>query len=363
VVIEAVEGVLEDYARRGVAAFADWHAQRSRLRAKLAGLIGAPAESIGLTSNTTAGVIDIALCLNWRRGDRIVLFEGEFPANVTPWQQAARRHGLEIVFLPLGPYLSQPARALENLEDTLRAGARLVAVSAVQFQTGLRMPLDEIGAACQRHGAELFVDAIQACGAVPIDVRTASIDYLSCGGHKWLMGVEGTGLLYVAPDRIEALQPEVAGWLSHEDPVGFLLRGPGHLRYDRPVRKRTDFIEGGAYNALGLAALEAAVELITGLGVEAIFAHVQAYLDRLESGLVERGFRSQRSALDAGRSCILSVDPPGHDDAPRWVDALAARGISCSSPDGLLRFAPHWPNADDEVALVLEAIDAGLLSE
>jgi selenocysteine lyase/cysteine desulfurase len=193
---------------------------------------------------------------------------------------------------------------------------------------------------------------------VPLDVRTAAIDYLSVGGHKWMMGCEGLGFLYVRPERLAELRPRVAGWLSHEDGLRFLLEGSGHLRYDRPIRRTADFVEGGAANTVGCAALEAALALIAQLGPDKIFAHVQAYLDLLEAGLIARGFVSLRSRDPAARSCILSVLPPNPGDVLGLQRELAEGGVACSTPDGLLRFAPHWPNHIDEVPLVLAAVDA-----
>lgn len=357
---QAVLGAVEHFAIQGAAAFPAWQAQRNRLRDQLGRLIGAKGADIGFVQSTTRGIIDIALCLPWRAGDRVVVFSGEFPANVTPWQRAAELFGLEVVLLPLDGFAAEEGADLARLEEALLAGARLVAVSAVQFQTGLRMPLEAIGALCRKHGAELFVDAVQACGAVAIDVEAAGIDYLSCGGQKWLMAPEGTGFVYIRDRRLEALRPRVAGWLSHEDGLTFLLEGPGRLRYDRPIRRRADFVEGGGLNTLGLAGLEAAVDLIVQIGVDRIHEHVNAYLDPLEEGLVERGFLSLRAADKARRSCILGVTPPEGVGVVALSAELGRLGIACSIPDGVLRFAPHWPNALDEVEQVLLSVDEAL---
>ncbi|MFW6198012.1 MAG: aminotransferase class V-fold PLP-dependent enzyme, partial [Myxococcota bacterium] len=94
----AVEAYLDDHARLGSGGVGRWFAQQTILRQRLAEVIGARAEDIGLVPNTTQGVIDVALCLPWERGDRVIVFEGEFPANVTPWQQAAELYGPELVF-------------------------------------------------------------------------------------------------------------------------------------------------------------------------------------------------------------------------------------------------------------------------
>jgi selenocysteine lyase/cysteine desulfurase len=358
----AVNDVLDDYARRGAIAYTTWDEQRRRLKGKLAHLLGVHEADLALTANTTQGIIDIALCFPWKPGDRVIVFEGEFPANVTPWQRAATVFGLTTVFLPLSDYAAGDAPGLERLDRELSRGVRLVAVSAVEFQTGLRMPIRAIAERCHAHGAEVFVDGVQATGAVPLDAGALGIDYLACGSHKWLMSPEGAGFLYIHPDRVAALRRSVAGWRSHEEAFRFLLEGPGHLRYDRPIRKGADFLEGGNCNVLGFAALEAALDLILDIGVPGIYEHVNRYLDTLEAGLVDRGFSSLRARDPGRRSCILSVLPkPG--SGLGVVDLhheLEARGIACATPDGVLRFTPHWPNHEDEIPAVLAAMDEGI---
>lgn len=350
---QAIHAVADDLGRRGSDAFLTWHAERQRLRHLLARLLHASADDLALVANTTRGVSDIALCLPWRPGDRVLLFRDEFPAVVTPWQRVAELFQLELEFLPTHD-------RLHHLHAALRRPARLVALSAVQFQTGARAPLTELAAVCHEHGAELFVDAIQALGVCPLDVTATGVDYLSAGSHKWMMGSDGLACLYVRPDRIAALQPRVAGWLSHEDGLGFLFAGAGHLRPDRPIRQRIDFVEGGAPNTIGAAALAASLDLILELGVPAIYTHVQTYLDELEAGLRELHFTSLRSALPDERSGILAVLPPHPVDLIALHHRIREHGVVCSTPDGKLRFAPHWPNARAEIPGVLAAIDAAL---
>lgn len=364
---EAVHRTLRDYTERGVGAFPASLTLFEGLRDKLARLLGARAADIALSPGATHSIRQIAFGIPWRPGDRILLFDGEFPANVTPWQQVARVFDLRLEWLPapLGspstpraPGALDPSdRILGPLEGALRQGARLVAVSAVQFQTGLRMPLREMAALCHAHGAELAVDTIQASGVVPLNVITEDVDYVACGAHKWLMGLEGAGFTYVRPELVGKLQPRFAGWLSHTDGESFLFAGPGLLRYDRPFKEGAIALEGSSCNVLGYAALDAAVGTLLELGVEAIFEHVQAYLDALEPGLVQRGCSSMRSPHPAFRSGILSVRPPEGVDGAAVVAALRAEGVVISYPDGLLRFAPHFPNALAEVPRVLEAIE------
>ncbi len=355
----AVREVADTYAKRGAAAWMHFAEQRADLRHRLATLIGCGADDIGFVPNTSHGVLTIALCLPWQRGDRVLLLRGEFPTNVTPWQRAAALFGLTVVWLDADAFAGEGAGLLQ-LEDELRRGVRLLAVSAVQFQTGLRMPLRQMAALCHRYGAEIFVDGIQALGAVPLDVRADDLDYLAAGAHKWLMGMEGAGMLYVARKRIAALQPRLASWLSHDDATRFLFEGEGHLLYDRSIRARADFVELGIVGSLSYAALHAAVGTLLQLGVANIFAHVQRLLAPLASGMTALGCTVARGSDIEQHGCILSAKLPRDVDLPTIWRALDAEGIACASPDGFLRFSPHWHNNAGDIEAALSALSHAL---
>ncbi len=351
--------VSASYASGGMSGFGEWAPRLQQVRKDIAGLIGASPREIAFVSNTTHGVIDVAFGLRWRKGDRVLLFEGEFPANVTPWQQAAKEFALELCWHSLEPFHRSADEGLAELERALDRGLRIVAVSAVQYKTGLRMPLPEMAALCRRYEAELFVDAIQALGATPIDV-SCGIDYLSSGSHKHLMGPEGAGFLYVAERCASSCQPRLAGWLSHQDAIEFLIRDQPTLRYDNPLKTGAQVFEIGTTNVIGIAALGASVEALRGLGIGAIHAHANAYLDALEHGLVERRFASHRSRASTARSTLLSVTSPDGVPPTRLSAELGKRGVVCNTPDGLVRFSPHWPNHLNEVPRVLDAVDEAL---
>jgi selenocysteine lyase/cysteine desulfurase len=325
----------------------------------MAALISAEPDEVAFVANTTQGVIDIAFGIPWSEGDRVVLFDGEFPANVTPWQRAADTFGLELVWASLEPFHRSVEEGIAELQRALGTGARIVAVSAVQYKTGLRMPLAEIASLAHERGAEVFVDAIQALGATPVDV-SVGIDYLSAGSHKHLMGPEGAGFLYVAKRCAEAVEPRLAGWLGHEDPVAFLVGDEPRLCYDNPLKSGAQAFETGTSNVIGFAALGVSVGLIEQLGVAAVHSHVQGYLDTLERGLVARGFESRRGPAAALRSTLLGVRVPADVRLSELAVALRKRGIVCNTPDGMMRFAPHWPNSQDEVPAVLDAVDEAL---
>jgi selenocysteine lyase/cysteine desulfurase len=358
-VCDRIREVAGDYARGGMVGFVSWAPRLRQVRQDLATLISAEQGEIAFVANTTQGVIDIAFGLPWRKGDRVVLFDGEFPANVTPWQRAAEEFRLELCWLSLDAFHRSVDEGLAELERALERGVRVVAVSAVQYKTGLRMPLADMAALCHQYDAEIFVDAIQALGVTPVDVSWG-IDYLSSGSHKHLMGPEGAGFLYVAERCAAGLTPRLAGWLGHEDPVAFLVGDEPRLSYDNPLKRGAQALEIGTSNVIGFAGLGASLELLSQLSVPAVYAHVDAYLDDLEAGLSERGFESQRAEAPALRSTLLSVAVPDDVRLSKLSRALRNRGVVCNTPDGLMRFAPHWPNALEEVPRILDAMDEAL---
>lgn len=356
----AVQACVEDVAAGGAATFLKWAGQRARLRGLLGALLGVAAKDIALTPGTSHGISDLALGLPLGPRDRIALYRGEFPANVIPWQIAAERTGAQIHWLPAPNPGEGAERILAPLRGALEHGAKYVAVSAVQFQTGFAMPLGAMGALCREFGAWLLVDAIQAVGGLPFRPKELGVHAATVGAHKWLLGTEGAGALYVAPELAQELTPLTLGWESYEGGAAFLFEGAGLLRYDLPVRPGAQMFEGSTTNACGFAALEAGVEICVTLGPEAIFRHVQGYHDTIEPALKARGFRSLRAASQEGRSCLLSFDlPPGVELGP-LVRSLRAAGVMVSSPDGRIRLAPHFANNVAEIPFVLSAVDEAL---
>jgi selenocysteine lyase/cysteine desulfurase len=356
---QAAERALAGLALDGSGSFPERLVERQQLREDLARLLGADSREIALVPSTLYGLAALATSLPWRRGARVIVFDGEFPTNVSVWQQACMRHGLQLTMLPVVDFARRDAPDLSALERELRRGdVQLCAASAVQFQSGLRMPIAQMAALCHAHGAQLAVDAVQALGSAPFDVRALGVDYAAAGSHKWLMGADGTGVLYIKAEHLAQLSPTVVGAFSYVDSELMFMQA-NQLRYDRTPRSEARVLEGGMMSSVSVSMLGAALPILLGLGVERIYAHVNAYLDLLEAGLIERGFSSLRLADEARRSCILGVQLPAATSlsAARFASELTARGVVCSAPDAVLRFAPHFYAGLAEVSHVLAAVD------
>ena len=165
------------------------------------------------------------------------------------------------------------------------------------------------------------------------------------------MGVEGCGFLFIRNACLKQLEPYTAGWISHENTFDFLTEGEGLLRYDKPFKSNASFVEGGAVSVIGFAALGASVKLLLELGVENINSHINSYIDVLEEKLIELGYVSLRS--QQGSSGILSVGLSTEKTPDEIIKKLGESGISCSMPDGKLRFSPHWANSLDEIPAII----------
>lgn len=357
---QAIGEMVGAYAEGGSGAISVGMELMERLRKKVGTLLTVSPSTVGFVPNTTSGVNLAALSIPWKPGDRIVLFEGEFPANITPWQQAAQLFDLDVTVLPVAPFYRDVAEGLAMVDQAVQSGVRLMAVSQVQFQTGFTMPVAALSQRVHDAGGELFVDAIQGLGIVSCEPERDGIDYLSAGGHKWLMGVQGGGLLVIRQGAAAAFEARAFGWGSHEDAFDFLFRGKGHLRYDRPFRKDASVVEGGSLALIALAALEASTDLISQLGVEEIFSHVQRYHDVLEPVLLGLGFSSLRARDAALRSGSLVVEAPSGVDELDLVARLAEAGIVAAVPDGNLRFSPHFPNSIDEIPMIEKVLKEAL---
>src|ERR1700694_2804567 len=188
---------------------AHWERLRAQVRTRIAELLSVGPESITFTKNTTAGLGLVAAGLDWETGDNIVGVDREFPANIYPWM-GLKRKGVDLRL-----YRSAQGRidvkALVRLCDQR---TRVLAISAVQFWSGFRTDLAALGAALKGRDVLLVVDAIQAVGAMRLDLSAAPVDFLCAGAQKWLLGPIGVGFAYVGPRMLERLTPVTIGTAS-----------------------------------------------------------------------------------------------------------------------------------------------------
>jgi selenocysteine lyase/cysteine desulfurase len=331
-----------------------WSASASKLRSHGAKLLGAGIDEIALVGNTTLGIQTIALAFPWRSGDSIVLPSNEFPSNQLPWM-ALENRGVKIKFLPPEP---DGSIDLVKFREAIDSTTRLVSLSWVGYATGHRVDLNEVCEIAHRKGAQVFVDAIQGLGVFPLDTNQIPIDYAAADGHKWMLGPEGAGLLYIRRSNLDHLQNVLAGWNSLEASHEFVCGG-------KSFKSSAARFEGGSANHVGLLGLEASLGMLLDFGChdsQSGFAtRVLQLAAQARESLLAVGAQlawkppSDSQGLNRHGSGIISFHLPGKD--PQQVRReLMRAGVILSVRHGALRIALHAYNDTNDVERMVQAI-------
>jgi selenocysteine lyase/cysteine desulfurase len=335
---EAMKGLADDAWRFGSLHYSEWLEAYAGVRKAAARLINSSPQEIAIVKNTSEGIATVALGIDWKPGDRIVCFTGEFPANLLPWHRLSSR-GVVVDQLPA-------TSPLERIDKAAR-GARLLAISFVQYLSGFRADLNSIGDICRRHGCFFFVDAIQGLGAFPLDVEASRIDALAADGHKWLLGPEGCGVFYIRRERMDEVEPAEFGWTNV---AGF----EGYSReLNMTLRNDAGRYECGTLNTIGCFGLRAALEFILEVGPERIGGKVQALADRIADGATSKGYELLGERTPTTGAGIVSVRKPGLDSRVA-VRELRNRQVLAAARQGWVRMSPHFylgvPDIDTAIA-------------
>lgn len=323
---EAIQSFAQDAMEWGSFHYPDWMAACDGVRRLSAQLMGAQASEIALIKNTSEGIATIQMGLSWKPGDVVVAFLEEFPANYYCWKLLEERNGCQVRWLSIYD-------PLEKIEEACR-GARLLAISWVNYLSGHRVDLEAIGEICRRHGVFFFVDAIQGLGVFPLDVKKCGIHALAADGHKWMLGPEGWGVLYVDQAVQDDIFPVEFGWTTVKHWADYASR-------DMTLRPDAGRYEPGTLNVVGSFALRASLELLESYGRERMSAGVLALTRRLSEGLQEAGFALLRPWEEASASGIVSCRKEGQD-SQRVVAELKKRQVLASPRQGWIRFSPHF---------------------
>lgn len=338
---EAIYAFVEERHRTNVENYFAFMPTMEATRAHLADLINTSIERVEFAPNTSYALNVLAHGYPWQPGDRIAIPACEFPANVYPFMALAAR-GVAIDFISH----EQGTFTLEAIEAALTPQTRLLTLSWVQFLSGFKADLVTIGALCKAHDVLFCVDAIQGLGVFPLDVQAAQIDFLACGGHKWLMAQQGIGFLYLT----EALQAQLsapAGWLH--GPVDWDNFFDYHLAFHPDATR----FRLGTTNNIGIAALHAALQLYTNAGVDWCAEQVRARANEMAGGLARLGLKRYGSADPSAASGIVTVEHPDPEGAFAYLEE---QQVIMGLRNRMLRFAPTYYNTSDEIQRALDVL-------
>lgn len=327
----------------------DFFPQLDRSRTLIAQLIGASADEIALTTNTSWGVNLAAYALPLGPGDIVLGSEGEFPANVYPWMSAAKARGFTFELVPMaGLEVDEPA-ILRRIETDARV--KCVALSWVSFWTGYRIDAAAIGAACRTRGVWFALDAIQGLGPCTFDVRRMPVDIIACGAQKWLCSPWGAAFAYVRKELITQLEPPAAGWLSQASAGDFAR----FLDYDAAWRSDAQRFEVGSLPIQDFVGMNATLELMLEIGPRNIADYVLSLSGELRDWAASRRDVTlltvpeieRRGAIIAFRTPDLAADSA----------RLRTVGVVHSVREGAIRLAPHFHNVPSDVLRAVQALE------
>ncbi len=303
--------------------------------------LGTTTERLAFVQNTSEGLNIIANGLNWKSGDRILLAEKEFPANIYPFLNQ-RRHGVEIDFVPQ----EQGRIELADIERAITPRTRLASFSWVQFLSGYTLDLRALYDLCSSKGVLLCIDGIQGIGARRLNLAETPVDFLSAGVQKWQMGMHGLGVIYLSEKVQDMITQAHVGWFSVKDFWNF-------SEYKLELNDAAQRFENGTYNTSGIYAYNGALRLFKDIGFDEAPELVQKNAERVYSLANEAGYSVLTPAAPAARSGIVTFAVPNADA----VEALLrAKGVVVSSRVGHIRVSPHFYNTFDEIDAAMAVI-------
>jgi len=331
--VRAVAAQLVDVSHSGSRKLSEWLETKERVRGLIATMLGVKAHDIAFTRNTSDGLCAVAAGMTWERGDNIVTFAHEFPANYYPWRKLSDDLGVEL------------RRCCERdggvdqdeLISLIDRRTRLVAVSSVQYSTGYRIDLERIGRAARDVDALLVADIIQSFGASPLDLAAQYVDAAAGASYKWLCAPEGCGIFYLSDRARERIKPVSRGWTSVDDAWNF-----ADQKQDLVADSRA--WETGMGGSAMFCGLEQSLNLICAAGVEKIAAYLAELTDFLCEIVPGKRYKIFSPRGKNEKSQIVSLLPLNGTNSHAAASRLALDNIVVSSRGPLLRIAPHFFN-------------------
>jgi len=311
-------------------------------------LLHCQSDEVALVGPTSLALSFVAAGLKFKKGDNILIYHDDYPANVYPWMALAER-GVEVRLLNTrGLGVIRPVDVMGQVDEN----TRLVALASCHFVSGYRIDVQAIGKFLRERGILFCLDAIQTLGAFPTTV--GHVDMLAADAHKWLLGPCGAGLLYVRREIQDRVNPPIYGWHNVRCP-NFVAQE--HIVFLNGAAK----YEAGTHNLLGLVGLIAAMELVLEIGIENIAAELLRKRAWLVPALQAKGFtvlNADAKIENAGG--IISFHQSTQDLAALHKKLTDAGVVASLRADrkgqNHIRLSPHFYNTDAELHRTLELL-------
>ena len=315
---------------------------RDHIRVLLSKLLGGSPEEYALVTSTGIGLGIVAQGLNLQKGDNIVIPEREHWNNTFPWLQLKVK-GVEIRFVKINEDNRIDLKAIEKLIDNK---TRVVTLAAVRFNSGFRPNLAEIGEIAHKKGALFVVDVAQAAGMVPIDVEKYQIDVMSGCGFKWLLGMHGTGFLYVSKRAVKMIDPVLPGMFAADTLYDELSY------YDDSRKFETGTIAYSLFDAWS-----AGLELLLDVGIKDIYEKALENTDLLIDGLHEKGYQIVTPTKNQEeRTAIVHFNAGSFETTKTLYQKLIDERVLVTLQAKNIRVSPNFYTKKEEIKMFLNLL-------
>lgn len=324
----------------------DWIGVIEQARRQTAKLLNASPDEIAFVQNTSTGLSLIAHMVPFEKGDVILYDKDDFPSNRLIWECISRRKELS---LNTALFSSMPGEdLLEKLTGMDLSRVRLLSLSLVSYHTGYRQDLKTIGEFCREKGIYLCVDAIQAIGALDIDLETLNnISFLACGGQKWLHGPLGSGFIFIRKALLEKINMPMAGWTS-VDKAGYF-----HSEYVKWLDGASRF-EAGLPDVAVIAGLGKNVEVYNSIGIEKISRDVLKNSGMIRNACENWAVRLLTPNDPVYASGIVSFEIDSREKAEAIDAVLKEKKIIITRRNNYFRISPHFHTKENHIQQALD---------
>ncbi len=345
-VLAAYQAAVARQEREGHVALAWLHEEAQAARAAVARLLHSSPEAIAFTRNASDGHNLVLHGLPWRPGDELLLSAEEHPALTHPVAFLRAQRGVVAKTFRVE---ADPAATLAGIRRLLTPHTRVIAFSHVSCESGIQLPAREICALAREHGCLSLVDGAQSLGAVAVDVTSLGCDFFVSNGHKWLCGPKGTGILYVAPARLNELAVVMQGAGTYQQ---FRWEGDRFSFALQPTASRFEF---GTRNLAAVVGLGAALDWLAQLGEEEVCTHITATAQQCGALLAELPRVNVITPLDPSRLAgIVTFSMNGQEPSALartlWEQRIITRPTS--HPPGVRVSTAYFTSPEDCARLI-----------
>ena len=335
-VVQAMNGYIERCSLHGEVPYLEAEAVVEDCRELAARLMGVRTDEIAFVKNTSAGAIIAIGSIEWQPGDNMILMRDAFPTNTYPFHYLLPR--VEKRYVTSAELVKGPECVFRLVDRHTRA----IAIDWVHFLSGVRADISAIAAFCHTRAVYILLDAMQGLGVVNQGFGDLGIDFVYAGGGKWLLGPQGSGILYVNSATLPELKPANLGWLSAK------WDDFNDIYSQKPMKSGASRFEEGTKNYIGIYGLRESLRILLDAGMSEVADRVRVHVQLLRRRLGEKGFETRTPADPQRHAGVIDAHKPGADMAALFA-RLKEQGFICSLRENRLRIAPHFYNTEEEI--------------